>query len=43
MSQAEAPAWLRGSDMGELIAGHDWTESSLGHFDMGPRKSSSLR
>ena len=37
MSQAEVPAWLRGSDMGELIAGHDWTGSGLGPISSWPR------
>jgi PAS domain S-box-containing protein len=37
MSQAEVPAWLRGSDMGELIAGHDWAESGLGPISTWPR------
>ncbi|WP_090370934.1 PAS domain S-box protein [Nitrosospira sp. Nl5] len=30
MNQSEIPAWLRGSEMGELIYVHDWTESGLG-------------
>ena len=40
MSQAEVPAWLRGSDMGELIAGHDWTGSEPGaNLELAPESS----
>lgn len=34
--QSEMPGWLRGSEMGELIFIHDWTESGLGPIDTWP-------
>jgi PAS domain S-box-containing protein len=37
MIQAEMPGWLRGSQMGELIFGHDWAESDLGPISTWPR------
>ncbi len=37
MNQAEMPGWLRGSEMGELIFGHDWAESDFGPISTWPR------
>jgi PAS domain S-box-containing protein len=36
MNRAEMPGWLRGSEMGELILDHDWTESGLGPISTWP-------
>lgn len=36
MNQSEMPSWLRGSEMGELIYAHDWTESGLGPIQTWP-------
>ena len=39
MNQSEIPGipdWLRGSEMGELICAHDWTESGLGPIQAWP-------
>lgn len=36
MNQSEMPNWLRGSEMGELICAHDWTESGLGPIQAWP-------
>ena len=36
MNQSEIPAWLRGSEMGEFIYVHDWTESGLGPIHTWP-------
>ncbi|ARO87798.1 hybrid sensor histidine kinase/response regulator [Nitrosospira lacus] len=36
MSKPEIPDWLRGSEMGELIHAHDWTESGLGLIQTWP-------
>ncbi len=35
-NQSEMPAWLRGSEMGELIFIHDWTSSGLGPIHAWP-------
>ncbi|SFN74698.1 hybrid sensor histidine kinase/response regulator [Nitrosospira briensis] len=36
MNLVEMPGWLRGSEMGELIFDHDWTESGLGPISTWP-------
>lgn len=36
MNQSEIPAWLRGSEMGELIYRHDWAGSGLGPIEAWP-------
>src|SRR5687768_882607 len=36
MKRAEMPGWLCGSEMGELILDHDWTESGLGTVSAWP-------
>ncbi len=36
MNRAEMPGWLRGSEMGELIFDHDWTESGVGPISTWP-------
>ncbi|PTR16206.1 PAS domain S-box-containing protein [Nitrosospira sp. Nsp2] len=36
MTQPEMPGWLRGSEMGEQIYAHDWTQSGLGPLESWP-------
>lgn len=36
MNKPEIPDWLRGSEMGEIIHSHDWTESGLGPIQTWP-------
>lgn len=36
MNKPEIPGWLRGSEMGEIIYAHDWTESGLGPIHTWP-------